>query len=153
MAGKTTTARLEREKDFRLRVHLGGDDRAPFIVDAAPPLGEAQGPDPVELLAASVGTCLSQSLLFCLRRSRADVEGLETEVEATVDRNAQGRLRVTGIRVTLSPLLAAAGEEGDGGSRVRLARCAELFQDYCTVAESLRGGIPVEVTVVEPAVR
>jgi len=46
-------------------------------------------------VVATAGTCLSQSLLFCLQRSRVKVASLETVVKATVAWNAQGRLLVT----------------------------------------------------------
>jgi uncharacterized OsmC-like protein len=153
MDDKTIKAHLKREEGFRLRVGFPGSDISDLIVDEPPPLGEDAGPKATQLVATAVGTCLSHSLLFCLQRSRTEVEELETEVTATVSRNEEGRLRISGIQVTITPLLApdAPGEEGK--ARGRLERCKGLFEDFCTVAESLKGGIPVEVSVAEPAVQ
>lgn len=148
MDRKTVTARLQREKGLRLRVDFPGTDLASFTVDEPPPLGESAGPDATRLVAAAVGTCLSQSLLFCLQRSRTGVEDLATRVTATVERNESGRLRIAGIAVVLEPVLEKDGETGP--DEARLERCLGLFQDFCTVAESLRGGVPIEVTVAEP---
>jgi len=57
--------------------------------------------------------------------------------------NDQCRLRVSAVRVEL---VAHVPEE----YRDRFERCRSLFEDYCVVAESLRHGIPVEVTVSVP---
>ena len=87
-----------------------------------------------------MGSCLSASLLFCLRKSWADVSGLRTTVDVSLTRNERGRLRIGGIRVRLAPDLAPEQRE-------RLGRCLELFQDYCIVTESVRDGIDVDVEV------
>jgi organic hydroperoxide reductase OsmC/OhrA len=92
------------------------------------------------VLSAAVGNCLSESLLYCLRRARIEVTALRAEVEVTPTRNDRGRLRIGAIRVTLVPEVAP-GAEG------RYARCLELFEDFCVVTESVRGGIDVTVDV------
>lgn len=143
---KVITAHLQREESFRLKVRFESDRVPSLIVDESPPLGDAAGPTGVQLLAAAAGTCLSQSLLFCLQRSKVDVESLETDVEAKVGRNEEGRLRVVGIRARLRPVLG--GQDGETASR-RLERCKGIFEDFCTVAGSIRPGIPVEVSVEE----
>jgi hypothetical protein len=74
-----------------------------------------------------------------------EVASLETEVGATVGRNEEGRLRVLAIRVRLSPVLEP-GQDPGAASR-RLERCREIFEQFCTVAESIRQGLPVEVSV------
>ena len=58
-------------------------------------------------------------------------------------RNERGRYRIGQLRVRLAPDVVA---DPDG----RMARCLNLFQDFCIVTESVRHGIPVDVTV-EPA--
>ena len=55
-------------------------------------------------------------------------------------KNEAGRLRVSHLDVELSPEL-------DPEDMGRLARCEGLFEDFCTVTESIRQGIPVAVTV------
>lgn len=112
----------------------------PLIVDELPPLGEANGPNPARLLAAAVGSCLSASLLFCLRKSRIEVAQLRTTVDGTIARNERGRLRISGLRVRLAPDVTAEQRE-------RMGRCLDLFQDFCIVTESVRDGIAVDVEV------
>ena len=115
---------------------------APLLMDEPPPLGGSEGPNPAAVLASAIGGCLAASLTFCLRRSH--VEGtVDADVQADIARNAEGRFRVAGVRVRLS--LEAPGV--DAG---RLERCKALFEDFCTVTESVRHGIPVTLTVEDP---
>jgi len=135
--------------DLRLRdgyafdVEFADGEGPPLVVDELPPLGESNGPNPARLLAAAVGSCLSASLLFCLRKSRIEVGELRTIVEGTVTRNERGRLRMGGIHVRLAPQLTPEQRE-------RMGRCLDLFQDFCIVTESVREGIAIDVEV-EPA--
>ena len=55
----------------------------------------------MQLLAASVGNCLAASLLFALRKFKLAAEPISAEVQATVGRNAQNRLRVQRLSVHL----------------------------------------------------
>lgn len=152
MQQKNVVVRLEREQGLRLRIRLEGEGRTPLLADEPPPLGEGSGASAIELLASAVGTCLSQSLLFCLERSRVKVEDLGTDVEVQVARNEKGRLRISEIRVTLAPVLASSVDP-DANPGARLDRCAGIFEDFCTVAGSLDGAIPVTVTVAEPSLQ
>ena len=111
-----------------------------LLLDEPPPLGEGAGPNPAAMLAAAIGNCLSASLLFCLRKVRMEPTDLETEVTAHVGRTEAGRLRVTGVDVTLKPSLMDSDPD-------RFERCHRLFEDFCTVTESVRRGISVNVTV------
>jgi uncharacterized OsmC-like protein len=111
-----------------------------LLLDEPPPLGESEGPNAAAMLAAAIGNCLSASLLFCLRKVRMEPCDLSADVVAHVGRNETGRMRVTGVDVTLSPSLLEM-------DRDRLARCNRLFEDFCTVTESVRRGIPVNVKV------
>lgn len=117
----------------------------PLLVDEPSPLGGEEGPNPARLLGAAVGSCLGASLLFCLRKARIEVTDLRTSVEGTMARNAEGRLRVASLQVRLHPTVSEA-------DRPRMARCLELFEDFCVVTESVRHGITVDA-VVEPAAR
>lgn len=112
----------------------------PLVVDEPSPLGGEEGPNPARLLGAAVGSCLGASLLFCLRKARIDVSDLRTTVVGTLERNEHGRLRIGGLQVTLHPTVADA-------DRPRMARCLELFEDFCVVTESVRHGLDVDVRV------
>lgn len=131
---------------YRQRVDFGLEAGASLVIDEPPPLGAGDGPNPARVLGAALGSCLGASLLFCLRRARIDVRGLATRVEGTLTRNERGRLRIAGIQVRLEPVVAAADQP-------RMARCLEVFEDFCVVTASVRPGIAVEVSVhpVAPA--
>ena len=131
--------RLELEERYRFTVDLG-ETFATLAMDEPAPLGEGSGPNASAVLGAAVGNCLSASLLYCLRRAHVEVEGLTAEVEVTPDRDGRGRLRIGSIAVRLHPVL---GEGGEG----RVARCLELFEDFCVVTASVRNGIRIDVAV------
>ena len=114
-----------------------------MVFDEPPPLGEGSGPNAAAVLAAAVGNCLATSFAFCLRKVRLEPIDLTASVVAHVDRNEQGRFRVTSIDVELNPELL----EGD---QARQERCEKLFEDFCVVTESVRRGIPVNVKIVDP---
>ena len=135
---------LTLQRDYQMLVQFDAPVEETLLVDEAPPLGAGFGPAPSRLLASAVLSCLSASLLFCLRKSRIDVDELKARAEAELERNEKGRLRIARINVTLEPVL---GEE----DATRIQRCVGLFEDFCTVTASVREGIDVSVTV-EPAV-
>jgi organic hydroperoxide reductase OsmC/OhrA len=137
--------RLERKQGYQLQVDFQQPGIAPLLMDEPPPLGDGQGPKASQVLAAAVGNCLTASLLFCLGKSRVEVLGLTTTVGVTMERNERGKKRIAGIDVTIHPEVAP-------GDADRLARCRELFEDFCVVSASVRQGIDVKVAV-EPAGR
>ena len=55
-------------------------------------------------------------------------------------RNAEGRLRLVGIEVDIA--LGAPAESMD-----RLDRVLAQFEQFCTVSESVKAGVPVAVAV------
>lgn len=116
----------------------------PIVFDEPAPLGEGSGPNAAAVLAAAIGDCLASSLAFCLRKVRLEPVDMTAAVVAHTTRNEQGRFRISGIDVELSPEVL----ERDGQ---RLERCERLFEDFCMVTESVRRGIPVNVKIVEPA--
>jgi organic hydroperoxide reductase OsmC/OhrA len=119
-----------------------GDHLPPIVFDEPPPLGEGSGPNAAAVLAAAIGNCLAASFAFCLRKVRLEPVDVTAHVVAHVERNDQGRFRMSGIDVELAPEVL----EQD---RARLQRCEQLFEDFCVVTESVRRGIPVNVNVVE----
>lgn len=139
-AGEQFEVALTLRDGYAFTVDFAEGEGPPLVVDELPPLGEANGPNPSRLLATAVGSCLSASLLYCLRKSRIEVAQLRTTVEGTLLRNARGRVRIGGIRVRLAPELTSEQRE-------RMGRCLDLFQDFCIVTESVRDGIDVDVEV------
>lgn len=134
---------LEHVAGYEFRVKFDAAGLAPLLVDEPAPLGGQKGPNASRLLAAAVGNCLSASLLFCLRKAHLEPAGLKTAVHGELARNAKGRLRVARFEVTI----ALEGELAPA----RLERCAQIFEDYCVVTESVRAGIPVSVRVTDAA--
>ena len=141
MSSESVTVRLAQRQDYQFEVQFGPG--VPMLVADEPgPLGQGQGPSPVQLLAAAVGNCLSDSLLFALRKFKQKPEPLQCEVSAEVGRNAEGRLRVLGLQATLT--LGVPGEALE-----HLERVLGTFESYCTVTQSIAQGIPVRVQVID----
>jgi uncharacterized OsmC-like protein len=129
---------------YAFAADFGPEGMGDLTLDEPPPLGEGRGPNAARLVAAAVGNCLAASLAYCLRRARVDVRDLRAHVEGDLRRNARGRLRLSELHVTLAPDVAPQ-------DRGRLAHCLELYEDFCVVTESIRGGIPVTIEVTTPA--
>jgi uncharacterized OsmC-like protein len=138
-----TTLRFTRGYEFVAHFE-DGQDLAPMFFDEPPPLGDGNAPNAAAVLGAAVGNCLSASFVFCLRKSRLDILDLTAHVVTHVTRNERGRYRISGIDVEIKPQLTAVDE-------ARFQRCEKLFEDFCVVTESVRQGIPVKVTVENPA--
>jgi uncharacterized OsmC-like protein len=135
------TVRLDQVQNYQFDVRFGA--ALPLLrADEPPPLGQGQGPTPVQLLAAAVGNCLGDSLLFAFRKFKQAPDPIATEVTAEVGRNADGRLRVLSMQATLT--LGVPAEQLD-----HLARVLGSFETYCTVTQSVAGAIPVTVQVLD----
>ncbi|MCW5631660.1 MAG: OsmC family protein [Rhodoferax sp.] len=139
MADGKEIVHLVQRQDYQFTMQFGG--AAPdWLADEPPPLGKGEGPSPVQLLSAAVGTCLSDSLLFALRKYKQAPEPIRCEVTAEVGRNPENRLRVLGMQVRLTLGVAAAGLQ-------HLDRVLDQFEAFCTVSQSVGAGIPITVQV------
>ena len=139
MADGKETVHLVQRQDYQFTMRFGG--AAPdWLADEPPPLGKGEGPSPVQRLSAAVGTCLSDSLLFALRKYKQAPEPIRCEVTADVGRNPENRLRVLGMQVRLTLGVAAAGLQ-------HLDRVLDQFEAFCTVSQSVGAGIPITVQV------
>jgi uncharacterized OsmC-like protein len=130
---------LRQQQDFQFEIDFG-EGKPPLLGDEGPPLGQGAGPMPVQLLAAAVGNCMSDSLLFALRKFKQKPEPISCEVTAEIGRNADKRMRVLGLDVALTLGVPAAQLE-------HLDRVLASFEDFCTVGASVAQGIPLNVTV------
>jgi len=146
MSDESTTAfTLTLKDNYAFTVDFGEDGPPPIMVDEMPPLGHGEGPSPTRLLGAALAGCLGASLLFCLRKSRIEVPAMRTDVRVGSGRNAKGRLRVTNVDVHLAPSVPA-------DQIARMARCLEVFEDFCTVTAAVREGVQINVSVdTQPA--
>ena len=141
MSDKQILVHLTQEKDYRFQVAF--EDGVPELtVDEPPPLGSAAGPSPVQLLTAAVGSCLSDSLLFALRKFKQSPEPVRCEMRADVGRNSEGRMRVLRMKAVLTLGVAA-------NQLAHLDRALDQFEEFCTVTQSVRTGIPVTVEVYD----
>ena len=143
MAEREIEVRLEQQEDYRFLVRFA-EGVPPLVCDEPVPLGHGAGPSPIELLAAAVGNCLCDSLLFALRKFRQTAGTLGCRVTAREGRNEQGRLRVVGLLAELRLGVPAEGIE-------HLDRALSQFEAFCTVTQSVGAAIPVEVTVHDAA--
>lgn len=141
----TISLSMTLKDNYAFTVDFGEGGPPPMTIDETPPLGHNEGPNPSRMLATAIAGCLGASLLFCLRKSRVDVAGMRTDVRVTNGRNAKGRLRVQKVDVRLAPSVPADQHE-------RMARCLELFEDFCVVSAAVRDGIAMDVRVdTQPA--
>ena len=141
MSNEQITVELVQQQDYRFDIRFGGT--APNLIGDEPaPLGTGSGPSPVQLLCAAVGNCLSDSLLFALRKFKQAPEPLRATVVADVGRNPEGRLRVLGIDATLHLGVPADHLE-------HLDRVLSTFESYCTVTQSVGQGIPIALKVLD----
>jgi uncharacterized OsmC-like protein len=141
MSDKQISVTLTQQHDYRFDIRF--DDTMPVLTSDEPaPLGTGQGPSPVQLLCAAVGNCLSDSLLFALRKFKQAPEPLRCEVQAEVGRNADGRMRVLNMLATLHLGVPAA-------QLAQLERVLGQFEGFCTVTQSVGQGIPIQVRVLD----
>lgn len=138
----TRSVRIEQQQDYRVAI-VWDPERPPLVADEPPPLGRAEGPSPGQLLLGAVGNCMTDSLLFAMRKFGLDAEPLSTRVDATVGRNPQGRQRFLSIDVALT-----LGKVP--GDAAKLARVLGQFEQFCTVGQSVAQGIPTRVSVLGP---
>ncbi len=135
------TLKLSRQQRYRFHVEFDLAGVPDLQLDEPSPLGEGTGPNASRLLAASIANCLSASLLFCLNKFKQDPAGIVARVTGHMVRNEKGRLRVGGFDVDIQ---LEQGVE-------RLEHCAQQFEDFCVVTDSVRQGIPVNVRVLDAA--
>jgi organic hydroperoxide reductase OsmC/OhrA len=131
---------IDQVQDYEFRVAFDNQQLAGLTIDEPPPLGNDAGPNPSRLLAAAIGGCLSASLLFCARKSRVQLGNIHSEIKVRIMRGENRRLRIGKVEVSIEPEL----NEQDRG---RMERCVGLFEDFCTVTQSIRDGIDVEIKV------
>jgi organic hydroperoxide reductase OsmC/OhrA len=136
------TIELLQQADYRFEVHFDSAAVPVWVTDEAPPLGQDAGPNPSRLLLLAVANCLSASLLFALRKFKAEPGPLRTRATASLLRNEQKRLRVQRMQVDIH--LGVAGAQ-----LKQLDRALAQFEDFCVVTQSVRAAISVDVRVFD----
>lgn len=141
MSDKIIEVSLQQRQDYQFDIHFGA--AMPVVTSDEPaPLGTGLGPSPVQLLAAAVGNCLSDSLLFALRKFKQQPEPISCDVRAEVGRNEQGRMRVLTMHARLTLGVAA-------DRLAHLDRVLDQFEAFCTVTQSVGQGIPISLEVFD----
>jgi uncharacterized OsmC-like protein len=113
-----------------------------LLVDEAEPIGRGEGPSPEQMLVTGVANCLCASLFFALTKFGQDAKGISAVGRCIVDRNEAGRLRVQGIEVRI-------GLGAEASALPKVDRVISQFENFCTVSESVKAGIPVTVEIVD----
>ncbi len=137
---EVTTLKLLEGYKFKAEFEEAGV--ASLVVDEPKPIGEGIGPSPTMLLSVAVGHCLSSSLLFCLQKARIKVNDLQTSIETNKEKNQEGYLRITSMDVKVQ---LSVNEE----DKARVSRCLGIFENYCTVTQSVMQGIKVNVDITK----
>ena len=141
MGNKTITVELRQISKFQFMIEF--DETIPkLLTDEPAPLGEGKGPSPVQLLAAAVGNCLSDSLFYALLKFHQSPEPIHATVQAEVGRTADGRMRV--IKMDAKLHLGV-----DSSKLEHLDRVLEQFEGFCTVTQSVGQGIPIHTRVLD----
>ncbi|MCL6263068.1 OsmC family protein [Craterilacuibacter sp. RT1T] len=140
MAGALNVS-LQQVEHYRF-ANAFGHGAPVLMTDEPPPLGEDSGPSPSQLLVAAAANCLCASLLFAFGKFKQDVAPLSAEASCVLGRNAEQRLRIESIAVTLKLGKPAA-------TLAQLERVLASFENYCTVTQSIRQGITVDVVVLD----
>jgi len=133
------TLRQGEDYQFEINFSEGGPT---LLADEPAPLGGGSGPAPAQLLVAAVANCLSDSLLFALRKFNQAAEPISASATGAVGRNDQGRMRVQRIAVEIR-----LGAPADGLQH--LDRILGQFEDFCTVTQSVRAGIEVQIEIFD----
>jgi uncharacterized OsmC-like protein len=130
---------VTQQSNYQFLVDFGASIPS-LLADEPAPLGAGEGPSPSAMLLAAVANCLSSSLLFALRKYKQDAGVIRATATARIERNEENRLRVHEIAVTI--------RFGKGGGEIEhLDRVLAQFEEFCTVSQSVRQGIPIVIAV------
>ncbi|MCA3782218.1 MAG: OsmC family protein [Burkholderia sp.] len=127
---------------FRFRVEFPDTAAPALVTDELQPLGDGRAPNPVRLPGAAVANGLAASLLFSLQKYRNDPHPVTAHIDIALIRDTADRLRVGSMAVELK-----AGKKWT--ELAHAARALARFEEFCTVTESVRHGIPVTVNVTD----
>jgi len=132
--------------DFTGNIGFNIHARQFSLVSDEPPEfgGDDRGISSVELLLAAVGSCTGTSFAHCLKKLDIKPEDIHVEVNGEMTHPSPGEpLRVVGIKVVLSYKITP------GYDPEFLETCVEKFKKYCVVTQSIIGGIPAAIEVLQ----
>ncbi len=137
MSESQFTLSIKRIENYLFQLDFG--EFGNVLADEPEPIGNGEGPSPSAMLAASVANCLSASLLFALSKKKDDPGEMSAVVTGTTGRVGK-YLRITHVKVDLK-----LGVEKSALSS--LDDALSVFENYCTVTQSVRAGIDVDVQI------
>ena len=140
LSERSIVTKLELLNGYKFKVKSDVDYLPIMLVDELKPEGDGLGPDPPHLLSIAVGHCMSSSLIYCLKKARVLIKNIETTVTTNLFRNEKGRLRIKNIDIQIDLTVKEV-------EKSRVNRCLVIFEDYCTVTQSIRKGIEVTLCV------
>jgi organic hydroperoxide reductase OsmC/OhrA len=121
------------------RVRFGGGVEAPM--SSAPEYkGNAELPNPEEMLAAALGSCHMLTFLAIAARSRLVVDSYEDTPTAHLEKNDAGKLAVT--KIVLHPRITFAGEAPDAE---KLRSLHDKAHHNCFIGSSITSEVVVEI--------
>ena len=138
------TLTVTQESDYVFRIEFDDTAIPALHTNESAPLGGDSGPNPSRMLVAAVANCLSASLLFSLRKYKNTPGRIVSHAKARLERNDQNRLRVAHVDVAIELPEAAT-------DYAQIERLLQQFENFCVVTESVRAGVPVDVTVRDAA--
>lgn len=140
---QTATITITQDTGYRFSIDFGAAIPA-LQTDEVHPISDGDGPCPEQLLLASTANCLCASLFFALTKFRQDPQGLSATATCRIERNANRRLRIVAIDVDIT-----IGADASDFALDMANRALAQFEDFCTVSESIRQGIPTAVRVLD----
>lgn len=136
---ETICVTITRQEKYRFLVDFG-ENIPNMISDEPPPLGDNAGPSPERLLGAAIANCLCGSLVFAINKFKGDPGLMCATATCETGRNENNRMRVTQVKVDI--VLGTNPDE-----LPHLDRALSQFEEFCTVSQSVRAGIPFAVSV------
>ena len=133
------TVTLDLERDMIFRCDPNEMKIKECYIDETNEDLDMLGPNPVKLLASAVLGCLSASLIFCIQKKKLTLDEFHAEAEIVIARNDEGLFRVKEINVDLQP------KTDDPAMIKRIDQCKKMFERYCTITQSVRQGIQVNL--------
>ena len=135
--------KIEFIDELKFNVIFDLDGAKNLLMDEPPEFGgKGEGPNASRMIGAGVANCLSASLLFCLKKSKAEILEMNTDIVGTIKRNENGKLRLKSIDVKIYPKFKNKED------LIKLERCKNIYEDYCIVTESLRNGIDIQTEII-----
>ncbi len=148
--GEKVSIKMEKEKIFRCELGKIKVENL-YIDEEHDDEEEMIGPNPSRMLGLAILGCLSASFEFCLKKREFKVKDLEAKAEIKFFRNEKGFWRVKQIDVILG---VKTENPNDINEKKRIEQCLKVmqvdtryFEQFCTVTESVRSGIKVDVKI------